>query len=200
MAPQATSRRRNGAATREKILVEALRLFARKGFDATSIKDISGAVGVADAALYRHFPSKEDIAGEVFNRHYGALADEIARIANKNLPFDDMLHALVQLLCNLYDRDPDVFAFILVNQHNHLRFVGQNSNVVEEISRIMHDCHAKGEIRIAEPNLAAAIALGAAIQPAIFLLYGRLSGSMTQRAETIESAIRSALRPDSKDN
>ncbi len=186
-------RKRDGAATREKILTESLRLFANKGFDATSVKDISTAVGVADAALYRHFPSKEDIAGEVFGRHYGALADDISRLGQMNLRCSAVLHELVKLLCDLYDRAPNVFTFILMNQHNHLRFIGHSRNVVEELSKIMHACHSKGEIEIAEPDLATAIALGAAIQPATFLLYGRLAGTMGQRATIIENAIRSAL-------
>ena len=64
-------RGRDGAATKARIEREALRLFASKGVDATSVRDIALAVGVADAALYRHFASKEDIGRVIFATHSG---------------------------------------------------------------------------------------------------------------------------------
>jgi AcrR family transcriptional regulator len=186
-------RRRDGAATREKILAEALRLFAHKGYDATSIKDISAAVGVADAALYRHFPSKDDIAQAVFARHYRALADEIEAIAGAHKSFAPILDGLIALLCRLYDEQPDVFTFILINQHNHLRHIEFSGNPVEAVSSIMRQACERGDIAIKEPDLAAAIALGAAIQPAIFHLYGRLAGTLEDHRPALSASIRRAL-------
>ena len=71
---------RDGARTRLAIEREALRLFAAKGVDGASIKDISAAVGVVDAALYRHFASKEEMAQAIFAQHYGALAQAITTV------------------------------------------------------------------------------------------------------------------------
>ena len=68
---------RDGDVTRARIETEALRLFAAKGVDGTTVRDLSLAVGVADAALYRYFVSKEEIARVIFTRHYAALAAEI---------------------------------------------------------------------------------------------------------------------------
>ncbi|KUH94935.1 hypothetical protein AU187_15065 [Mycobacterium sp. IS-1556] len=47
--------------TGERILAAALRLFAEQGFAGTSVRQIAAAVGVTDAALYSHFPSKQAI-------------------------------------------------------------------------------------------------------------------------------------------
>ena len=71
---------RKGAVTRNRILTEALSLFAEKGVEGTSIRDIALAVGIVDAALYRHFRSKDEIVSEVFLLHYGALAEAVAEI------------------------------------------------------------------------------------------------------------------------
>ena len=191
--PAPRKRKRDGAATREKILAEALALFARKGFDATSIKDISSAVGVADAALYRHFPSKDDIAHTVFTRHYGALAQDVSDVAARHVHIAPIIDELIAMLCRLFDQKPDVFAFILINQHNHLRFVGYKANPVEECVALMRTAQDRGQIAISDPQLAAAIALGAAIQPAIFHLYGRLEGSLSDKKEVISEAVRKAL-------
>lgn len=53
---------RNG--TRARVLVEATRLFARKGVDACTMRDVAGATGIKAPALYNHFSSKEDILEE----------------------------------------------------------------------------------------------------------------------------------------
>lgn len=39
----------------------------------------------------------------------------------------------MKLFCALFDEEPDVFAFILLNQHAHLRFVTGDGNAVEEL-------------------------------------------------------------------
>lgn len=47
--------------TKERILIESLRLFAKKGYDAVSVSDISEKLGITKGALYRHYQNKRDI-------------------------------------------------------------------------------------------------------------------------------------------
>jgi AcrR family transcriptional regulator len=52
--------------TREKIFEAAIDLFARQGFDRTSIRQIAGALGLTESALYRHYSGKEAILSSIF--------------------------------------------------------------------------------------------------------------------------------------
>lgn len=47
--------------TREQILDVALELFVERGYDNTSLREIAERMGFSKAALYYHFPSKDDI-------------------------------------------------------------------------------------------------------------------------------------------
>jgi len=46
---------------RRQIILEAARLFAQKGFDGTSMRDIAAATGILAGSLYHHFTSKEEL-------------------------------------------------------------------------------------------------------------------------------------------
>lgn len=47
--------------TKESIIENALALFAKKGYNGTSVKEIATAVGIKDSSLYKHFHSKQEI-------------------------------------------------------------------------------------------------------------------------------------------
>jgi AcrR family transcriptional regulator len=52
--------------TKEKIFDAAVDLFAEKGYDGVSIRDIGRAVGVTEGAVYKHFSGKEEILESIF--------------------------------------------------------------------------------------------------------------------------------------
>ena len=54
--------------TKRRILTEALRLFAQRGYDAVSVEQIANAVGIKAPSLYKHFPSKQSIFDALFER------------------------------------------------------------------------------------------------------------------------------------
>jgi len=56
-----TSLPTKGSKTKEKILKVSLKLFSAKGYKATTVRDIAGAMGVKQSALYNHFKNKDEI-------------------------------------------------------------------------------------------------------------------------------------------
>lgn len=54
--------------TKERILSAALELFARSGYEAVSVSDIAGELGMTKGALYKHYRSKRDIFDHIVAR------------------------------------------------------------------------------------------------------------------------------------
>lgn len=52
--------------TKQRILLEALRLFSKRGYDAVSVEQIASAVGIKAPSLYKHYKSKKDIFDAIF--------------------------------------------------------------------------------------------------------------------------------------
>src|SRR5258708_12632961 len=50
---------------RKAIVAAAVPLFARKGFTGTTTKELAEAAGISEALLFRHFPSKKNLYGEI---------------------------------------------------------------------------------------------------------------------------------------
>lgn len=64
----APSARPKGEETRDRIHEAALSLFRKKGFDATTMRDVAAAAGVALGAAYYYFPSKEALVLAYYRR------------------------------------------------------------------------------------------------------------------------------------
>lgn len=60
--------------TKDSILDAALELFACKGFEATSVRDIASAVGIKAPSLYKHYGSKQEILGVLVERELACHA------------------------------------------------------------------------------------------------------------------------------
>jgi AcrR family transcriptional regulator len=76
--------------TRERIVSEAMRLFAEHGYRGTTVGDIEKAAGLAPRAggLYRHFESKEDVLAAGIERHVTEI--EAMHSAIDVLPLGDL--------------------------------------------------------------------------------------------------------------
>lgn len=71
--PTTLATARTKATSKEEILDAAERLFAKSGFDGTSMREIAQEAGVAQALLHYHFKTKEGLFEAMFSRRSGAI-------------------------------------------------------------------------------------------------------------------------------
>ena len=64
-----------------EILLVAKELFARRGFDRTTMADIAEMVGVVESALYRHYSSKQNLLFEAIRFSYEPIIEDVEEAA-----------------------------------------------------------------------------------------------------------------------
>ena len=104
--------------TKEKIMDVALHMFSERGYEAVSIRDICGEVGIKESTLYYHFKNKMDILDSLitkFKEHIEGLLihiDEMpsGKTKKKNAGSKDIIDSymmdsyLFDPFCNLMIR------------------------------------------------------------------------------------------------
>ena len=66
----------------ERLLAVAVRLFAEKGFEGTSVQEIVAAAGVTKGAMYHYFASKDDLLYEIYHRLLGLQTERLNALAD----------------------------------------------------------------------------------------------------------------------
>src|SRR5258708_36042930 len=74
----------------------ATSLFAERGIDGTSMRDIAEAAGVREAAIYRHFAGKDELAREIFLSLYGWYCEKLQDIVSCPAGTLDKLREIVR--------------------------------------------------------------------------------------------------------
>jgi AcrR family transcriptional regulator len=109
-----TPSRRDGEATRQRLLRAALDLYTTVGFRATTTPAIAARAGVAEGTIYRHFSGKEHLLNEVYRnaQRWGAgLVKEME--PNGHLSVAQRLAAIGRRLVDAAARDPSLTRMLL---------------------------------------------------------------------------------------
>ncbi len=78
-------------AARETAIIESVnRLLAEKGFDAMTVDEVAAEVGIAKASLYKHFPSKEELACAAMVTAMRRAQEFIAQLPADQKPLDQL--------------------------------------------------------------------------------------------------------------
>lgn len=103
---------------REAIQEAALTLFAEKGIDAATTREIAQRADTAEGNIYRHFKSKDDLVRQLFERSAVEFHDTLVRVVGQRTEPQERLRALVQGVFIFADENPQTFAYLLTAPHS----------------------------------------------------------------------------------
>ena len=92
--PAEPTRGRPASTTRQDVARTALDLFARQGYDETTVDEVAAAVGISRRTFFRYYESKPDVVWGEFDAELGRLRDRLAE-APPDEPLMDVLRRSV---------------------------------------------------------------------------------------------------------
>lgn len=88
---QRAPRTRKPPSRRDEIIEVAAGLFAKDGFDATTVADIANELGILSGSLYHYINAKEDLLYWIVQKANANLSESLSRLDVDALPPDDAL-------------------------------------------------------------------------------------------------------------
>ena len=145
--------------TKRKIFETAMKLFADKGYEATSIEEITATVGVAKGTLYYHFSSKEEIFNFLVEEGMKLLKNSIQIKTDRVSNYIDKIRAIILIQIKVIVKYESLITIILSQMwgkeernKRSRQYVFEYLSIVE---KIVEEGIKKGEIVDSSPEIIA---------------------------------------------
>ncbi len=176
-----------GAAGRDRLLGEALTLFAAKGYAATSVADIQRASGLApgSGALYKHFASKRELLeAAVAYRIDSIVAAREAYDAGDRRDVEQAVRTAGRLIWDNFKQSEDL-PKVMLREPEELGDLDEKTwqvitdNAYQRFADELTASNRSGRTSIPDPEAAAAVAIGSLSYAATLqALTGRSPGNI----------------------
>ena len=181
--------------TKDRFRRAALRLFVAKGITETTVRDIGAAVGVTDAALYRHFSSKEELAWDIFVDDLLAMAREFEGFRRAHKTSKPAIEAMVRRFCAAFDEDQDLITYLFLAWHSqHEKVTADMPTPMKVVIATIADGMKRGDVPKRNPVLVASMVYGICRQAAVSCLLGTLEKPLGQYADALVAESARMLR------
>ena len=158
--------------TKRKIFETSMKLFAKKGYDATSIEDITATVGVAKGTLYYHFSSKEEIFNFLIEEGIKLLQNSIDIKTAKYTNYIDKIKAIVLIQIKIIIKYEDIITILLSqflgNEARNQKCREQIFEYINKIEEIVKEGIERGEIKKGDSKVIASEIYGLIVSALVY--------------------------------
>ncbi len=149
---------REEGSRRADLVNAAARLFREKGFDATTIRDIAGAVGMGSGSPFCHFRSKQHILGSIVLEGMQSVLEDAEALVARRMSAPDRFRALMKLHVDVLHRPGNDFIAVMLYEWRALspEIRAQLVTLMDRYEALWHDClrrlqragHISGDLRL----------------------------------------------------
>ena len=137
--------------TKRKIFETSMKIFAEKGYEATSIEEITATVGVAKGTLYYHFSSKEEIFNFLIEEGIKLLQNSIDIKTAKHNNYIDKIKAIILIQIKIVKKYEDIITILLSQfwgkEERNKKCQSLVYEYISKIEKIVQEGIENGEIK-----------------------------------------------------
>ena len=171
---------------RPEIVQAATSLFAARGIDGVSMRDIAEAAGVREAAIYRHFAGKKELAREIFVSWYGWHCQQVHQTVTGAGDLKEKLRGIVRQEFTVADRYPEAFLYFCANEMKFLSSLPPEIPAVRNsLSAFITEGQHQGEFRAGDAELIVDMLSGALCEVALSWVRRQQRGSLRRQIELV---------------
>jgi AcrR family transcriptional regulator len=190
-------RTKRSANRKTEFLDAAIGLGARGGPAAITIRAIAREVGVTDAAVYRHYRSKDELLCHAYGLIIDRMIEEKQHLATSSAPLREKLREWARLSYAYFDRDAEAYLFALATPH----VAPQSERVATTghgglFRKLYEQARAAGEARPISPALAMSLFSGLILSIPRMIHEGVLEGPASAYVDDVTYAAWRVLRPN----
>lgn len=151
---------------RQEILRASARLFRERGYDATSMNDISAALKLSKGGLYHHFRSKDEILFHIMNHAMEITEQRVLAPIREIADPEERLRALIRLHIQLVVRARDREITVILHENHPLpatlrkRVNAQKKDYIHFVERLIAEVQRVRKTTAVAPRAAAFALLG----------------------------------------
>lgn len=184
--------------TKRKIFETSMKLFAEKGYEATSIEEITATVGVAKGTLYYHFSSKEEIFDFLVAEGIKLLQNSIDIKTAKYENYLDKLKAIILIEIKIVNKYEEIITILLSqfwgNEKRNKKCKEHMYEYIKKIEQIVKDGMEKGQIRKGDPKIIASEIYGLICSALVYKLRTPEEFNIMEIYHEFENTIIKGLR------
>ncbi len=141
---------------RKEIFEAALKVFAKKGFDKTTMDEIAELIHISKPALYLYFKSKDELFFAMVDDRLKDVGNRLNEITQMNITSIEKLKKLIASYIDFYRENLDFFKIV----HNiksqidieertkfKKRFFNKYKNYTEKVSNLIQQCIDEGYLK-----------------------------------------------------
>ena len=137
--------------TKKKIFETSIDLFAKKGYDATSIEEITSVVGIAKGTLYYHFSSKEEILDFLIVEGLKLLQHSLEIKIKKAQTFEEKIYEIMCVELKVVNRYESLINLVVKelcgNEKRNVKCRECVAECIEVIENVLKNAVQNGEIK-----------------------------------------------------
>lgn len=145
-----TARRGRPGYDLESLLAVAVKVFNERGYEATSMEDLSRKLGITKSAIYYHVPSKDELLRLALDRALNGLFEVATEAQARTGPAIDRLEFLVrESIAVLVDRLPFVTLLLRVRGNTKVErdALSRRREFDQVVAELVKQAEAEGDVR-----------------------------------------------------